>query len=283
MNKTSYLLTLLIFLIFSESTGMDVKWRIDHLEKPESVVYDMKSDCLYVSNINGGALELDKNGFISKISITGKVIEKEWVTGLDGPKGLAISNNNLYVADINKIWKISLSDRSKKFYKVNDTGFLNDLTVDKLGNIYASDMTKNRIYMLRGNQVNIWKTLLFSPNGLLVDKENLIVAQWGSTTEDFETKTTGYLVKIDLKTREISRFFSTRPIGNLDGLVFNKDKGYLATDWVKGKVFSIDNKGIAKLEKKMNKGAADLEIVVHKNLLLIPAMLDNSLIAFSLK
>ena len=30
----------------------------------------------------------------------------------------------------------------------------------------------------------------------------------------------------------------------------------------------------------MNKGAADLEIVVHKNLLLIPAMLDNSLIAF---
>ena len=45
----------------------------------------------------------------------------------------------------------------------------------------------------------------------------------------------------------------------------------------------VDNKGIAKLEKKMNKGAADLEIVVHKNLLLIPAMLDNSLIAFSLK
>ena len=161
MKIISYLITIMVFFIFSQSPAMEVKWRIDHLEKPESVVYDMKSDSLYVSNINGGALELDKNGFISKISITGKVIEKEWVTGLDGPKGLVISNNNLYVADINKIWKISLSDKSKKFYKVNDTGFLNDLTVDKLGNIYASDMTKNRIYMLKGNQVNIWKKHLW--------------------------------------------------------------------------------------------------------------------------
>jgi len=118
MKIISYLITIMVFFIFSQSPAMEVKWRIDHLEKPESVVYDMKSDSLYVSNINGGALELDKNGFISKISIAGKVIEKEWVTGLDGPKGLVISNNNLYVADINKIWKISLSDKSKKKKKL---------------------------------------------------------------------------------------------------------------------------------------------------------------------
>ena len=167
-------------------------------------------------------------------------------------------------------------------FKINDAGFLNDLTVDSKGNIYASDMFKNQIYILKNKNILIWKKLLFSPNGLIIDKDNLVVAQWGSVTNNFETKTSGYLVKINLKTRDVEKFFSTRPIGNLDGIVFNKEVGFLATDWVNGKLFSINELGIATLLKKLNKGSADLEIVMHKDLILIPQMLDNSLIALSL-
>ncbi len=272
-----------VFCFFgTTSYSLDVKWKIDGLAKPESVIYDRLTDSIYVSNINGEALELDKNGFISKISINGNIIEKNWVKGLDGPKGMAIYNNFLFVSDINKIWKISLKDKKMVAFKINDAGFLNDLTVDSKGNIYASDMFKNQIYILKNKNILIWKKLLFSPNGLIIDKDNLVVAQWGSVTNNFETKTSGYLVKINLKTRDVEKFFSTRPIGNLDGIVFNKEVGFLATDWVNGKLFSINELGIATLLKKLNKGSADLEIVMHKDLILIPQMLDNSLIALSL-
>ena len=124
------------------------------MAKPESVIYDRLTDSIYVSNINGEALELDKNGFISKISINGNIIEKNWVKGLDGPKGMAIYNNFLFVSDINKIWKISLKDKKMVAFKINDAGFLNDLTVDSKGNIYASDMFKNQIYILKNNNLS---------------------------------------------------------------------------------------------------------------------------------
>ena len=195
-----------VFCFFgTTSYSLDVKWKIDGLAKPESVIYDRLTDSIYVSNINGEALELDKNGFISKISINGNIIEKNWVKGLDGPKGMAIYNNFLFVSDINKIWKISLKDKKMVAFKINDAGFLNDLAVDSKGNIYASDMFKNQIYILKDKNILIWKKLLFSPNGLIIDKDNLVVAQWGSVTNNFETKTSGYLVKINLKTRDVEK------------------------------------------------------------------------------
>ena len=221
------------------------------------------------------------------------MLKKKWVTGLDAPKGLAIVKDHLFVADINKIWKISLIDKSKKFFKIYRPGFLNDLVADKSGNIYASDMFKNIIYRLKDNKIELWKKsdMLFSPNGLLIDKENLIIACWGKRTEGFKTEIPGYLVKLNLKNRTITKFFSTRPIGNLDGIVFNKgrvedsyfERGYFVTDWIKGKLFSVNNKGIARVILDINKGSADLEIIMHKNVIVIPMMLDNSIIAYKLK
>jgi len=281
MYKNFFLIIFFLFFFkLSYVNSFEVEWKVDGLSKPESVVYDEVTDFLYVSNINGKALALDGNGYISKISTSGKVIEKEWVSGLDGPKGLAIHNKFLYVADINKIWKISLKNKSKKVFKVNNAGFLNDLINDKSGRVFASDMFENRIYLLDKGKVTEWKKLLFSPNGLLIDENNLVIAQWGKTTKDFKTIRSGYLIKVDIRTKELKRFFSTRPIGNLDGIVFDKNGGYLVTDWINGKLFKVNKKGIAVLKKDLNKGSADLGIVMHKGLVIIPMMLENRLIAY---
>ena len=43
---------------------------------------------------------------------------------------------------------------------------------------------------------------------------------------------------------------------------------------------SINKKGIVTNSFKVNKGAADLEILMHKNLILIPMMKNNNLTAF---
>jgi len=275
---------LLNFFFISDCFAFQVKWTVDGLNEPESAVYDKKTNAIYVSSINGNPLELDNNGYISKLSVSGQILEKKWITGLDGPKGLAVFKNFLYVSDINKIWKISLKNKKKTKFKVNDAGFLNDVVVDKNGDVYMSDMFKNRIYRLKENKINIWKQseLLNSPNGLLIEGNNLIISTWGKIKEGFQTEIKGKLIKVNLRTREIKKFFSTRPIGNLDGIVFNKNNGYLVTDWISGKLLTVNKKGIVVESKKINKGAADLEILMHKNLILIPMMQNNNLSAFQI-
>src|ERR687883_2057839 len=72
------------------------------LKNPESVAYSPKQNVLFVSNVNGKPDQKDQNGFVSKVSPSnGSVIELNWVTGLNAPKGIAFSNNNskLYVSD----------------------------------------------------------------------------------------------------------------------------------------------------------------------------------------
>ncbi len=269
---------------FSNAISLEIKWIIDGLNEPESVIYDKGSDAIYISNINGDPLKQDKNGYITKISVNGQILEKKWITGLDAPKGMAIHKNFLFVSDINKIWKISINSKEKESFSINDAGFLNDLVADKNGTIYASDMFKNRIYALKNNRLNIWKQskLLYSPNGLLIEGKYLIVACWGEISEGFKTEVKGTLIKLNLHTREIKKFFSTRPIGNLDGIVFNRNNGYLVTDWMHGKLLTINKKGMVIGTKKINKGAADLEILMHKNLILIPMMKNNNLTAYQL-
>ena len=137
--------------------SLEIKWVVDGLNEPESVIFDKNSDTIYISNINGDPLKLDKNGYISKISVDGQILEKKWIKGLDAPKGMTIFNDHLFVADINKIWKINTLNKKKQFFLVNGAGFLNDLVVDKKGRIYASDMFKNRIYQLKNENITIWK------------------------------------------------------------------------------------------------------------------------------
>ena len=288
MNFKKKMLNIFIktfFIIYFISTpiySFEVKWVVDGLNEPESAIFDKKNNAVYISNINGDPLKLDKNGYISKISVNGQILDKKWITGLDAPKGMAIFNDHLFIADLNKIWRIKISNKEKKFFSVNDAGFLNDLVADKNGNIYASDMFKNRIYKLKNGNVTIWKQskLLDSPNGLLIEGNDLIIASWGKIKSGFETEIKGKLLKVNLNTREIKKFFSNRPIGNLDGIVFNKDNGYLSTDWINGKLLSINKKGIVTDSIKINEGSSDLEILMHKNLILIPMMKNNNLTAF---
>ena len=281
---TNFFLRALTFLFFinTPAFSFEVKWIVDGLNEPESVIYDKQSDSIYISNINGNPLELDENGYISRISVNGQILERKWVTGLDAPKGLALHDNNLFVADVNKIWKISIPDKKKIHFLINDAGFLNDLVANKDGSIFASDMFKNRIYRLKNDKLSIWKQskLLESPNGLLIEGNQLIVACWGKIKSGFETDVKGKLIKVNLESRQIKKFFSSRPIGNLDGIVFNKNGGYLSTDWISGKLITINKKGIVTATKKINEGAADLEILMHRNLILVPMMKNNNLTAF---
>lgn len=75
------------------------------LAAPESIIHDTRRDVYLLSNVNGRAIDVDNNGFISRISPEGHILDLKWIHGqqpgvtLHSPKGLAIVGDLLYVAD----------------------------------------------------------------------------------------------------------------------------------------------------------------------------------------
>jgi hypothetical protein len=73
-------------------------WQTDlTLKFPEAVVFEPEAKFLYVSILDGNPLENDGKGAIGKIGLDGKIIDHEWVTGLDAPKGLGLYKNILFM------------------------------------------------------------------------------------------------------------------------------------------------------------------------------------------
>ena len=265
------------------------------LKNPESVAYAPKQNVLFVSNINGNPTQKDQNGFISKVSPSnGNIIELNWVTGLNAPKGVAISNNNsrLYVSDITDLVEIDI-DNGKIMKRFNAPGsvFLNDVVSDNQGNIYVSDTITNTIYKLDGNnntsslQAWLQSPQLNGPNGLHVDntKNKLIVASLGNMS-----KPGAGIEVVDLKSKAISTLGkegTTSPFGGLDGIESDTTEAhYYVTDNPAGKVYIVnaDGTGYGILIDLHTKGAADLGFIPSQSTIIIPLMQDNKLVTYKL-
>lgn len=278
---------ILIFFISIGTKAKDIEliWETEGFKNPESVVYSENLNILFVSNVNGKPNEKDGNGFISIVSIDGKPIKHKWVENLNAPKGLAISKNILYVADIDELVAIDI-DHGKilQRYKVSDAKFLNDVTIDSDGNVYVSDMVLNRIHRLKDGEFNIWiqSDELEGPNGLLFNGEDIVLASWGNMTDGFNTEIPGHLKRISIKTKSIYSIGDKSPIGNLDGVEGYDAIGYFVTDWMNGVLFNIDKNGKTTKLLTLKQGSADLEYISKNSLLIIPMMNNNKLLAYRL-
>ncbi|MFL6487862.1 MAG: hypothetical protein ACJ71D_14290, partial [Nitrososphaera sp.] len=113
------------------------------LKTPESVIYEPNENMLFVSNVDGQPDGKDNQGFISKVSpLNGSIIELNWVTGLNAPKGMTIINNNtnttnntlLYVSDITDLVEIDANNgKIINRYNAPGSAFLNDVASDNQG------------------------------------------------------------------------------------------------------------------------------------------------------
>lgn len=260
-------------------------WEMAGLKNPESVVYDPETKLLYISNVNGAADEKDGNGFISVASLDGVLVTLEWVTGLDAPKGLAISDGKLYTADIDTLVEIDIATATvTNRYTVADAKFLNDVAARHTGDIFVSDMVMNRIHKLDDDsgEFIIWleSAELENPNGLLVENDRLLVGAWGVMTDGFATDTPGHLKAVSMKDKSITSIGDGSPVGNLDGVEIDIDGDYYVTDWMAGKLFHIDSDGTVEELLVLNQGMADLEYILEHDLILLPMMKDNTLLAY---
>src|SRR5439155_18120539 len=90
--------------------------------------------------------DADGNGFISVLSPDGQVTNAKWIAGgtnkvkLDAPKGMAIAQGVLYVADLTNVRKFDLKTGAPKGdIPIAGSTFLNDMTAAADGKVYVSD------------------------------------------------------------------------------------------------------------------------------------------------
>ncbi len=256
------------------SFKLEQTWMTDTVFRtPESVVYDSARNQCYVSNINRGAGE--GNGFISRISPDGKILDLKWVEGLKGPKGLAIAHNRLYAADIDQLVEIDMDKGIiLQRYKAFGSSMLNDAASDGQGNVYVSDSDTSIIYEFHDGSLSQWLNEgLNHPNGLYVDSSRLLVASDG----DSELKS------IDMRTKMST--IVTRDIQNGDGITWAGYPGYwLVSDWA-GEIYIIypDHHKVSLLDTRSEKiNSADITYIPSMNELLVPTFNANRIMAYKL-
>lgn len=271
-NRLSFLLNALVIIScavgYSQTDSLDFR-KVSGFSHPESVVLDPLNKLLYVSNIGENS---KADGFISKLSVDGNILELKWITGLTDPKGLLVKGEKLYVTDLTEVVEMDIEKGkiTKKYQPENAKG-LNDIAADDAGNLYISDTGKSSVYKI-DSQGNTEEWLhspdLESPNGLLFSDGNLWVAAWGSQGEK------GNILKIDTASKGITQV-SDNGIGNLDGLQQNAAKEFYFSDWMGGKIYKIDSDTNFSEVVTAAKSVGDILLMEEENLLVLPMNLQN--------
>ncbi|MBZ9736362.1 ATP/GTP-binding protein [Mesorhizobium sp. CA18] len=260
-------------------------WRAAGFEQPESALVDAAHNRIVVSNIVGNPGAADGNGYLSLLSMDGKVLARHWVEGLDAPKGMAIAGGRLYTADITKVRVVDLaSGRLVETIDVPGAVFLNDMTADSAGKVYVSDMLADTIYRIDGDRPELFvkDALLASPNGVFADGAQLIVASWGKgiNRTDFSTAEPGGLLSVDLATKEITPLPGAQKFADLDGVIAIGDTIY-ATAYMTGTLYSYKPGGAPAVVATFKPGSADIG-TDGKAAIYVPLMGEGKVAALSL-
>jgi hypothetical protein len=279
MKKTMMLLGALAFAAAAQAAGphkLTKVWESPAtLKTPESVRFDAQRKVLYVSNIDGEPWAADGKGSIGKLGLDGKVIAAEWVTGLDCPKGLALSDDGkwLYAADVGGIVVIGVdAGKIAKKIAIPDTLQLNDLVNDK-GTLYVSDSKGKKVYQVKDGKPAVWldEKVLKGPNGLFVHKGSLYVLDDNSLN----------LVNKDRSLKVLASGMN----GGVDGLENVKGDDFIVSAWG-GSVWYVPASGDKELlfdGKAVDTKTADTGWDPATSTLYVPTFFKNSVIAFKVE
>jgi sugar lactone lactonase YvrE len=229
---------------------------------PESVGCDADERVLYVGNFGGKELkpaEKDGLGYVSKVSLDGKVIEQRaFDVTMNKPKGIWIERGRLWVTDIDGVW--IFDTRSKKGRKLMLPGiqFANDPAVAG-GALYVTDNRSDQVYRvepadfldaaLQPEITSLASKKDVNPNGIWPARDGSLLLV-GFLAAD---KPRGIYAMSDTGLLRPIR----APSGRLDGVHEMRDGSLLVTDWNTGALFQWSEKGGVITLAKDFKGPAD--------------------------
>ena len=272
------------------------------LDTPESVLYDAETDTYFVSNIGGQPTAVDGNGFISQLSPEGQVKTLKFVEGgknkvtLNAPKGLAITGDLLWVADLDTVRMFDRKTGAPKGeVKVPGATFLNDMASAPDGkHVFVSDSGlkagakgfdptgTDAVYSIDVGTKKLStiakSTELGKPNGLLAsdDGAKLWVVTFGTgELYSLDAKNT----KGDAKREDVQKL----PKGSLDGIVALKGGDLLISSWDASAVYRGKPGGQFATVVENTKSPADIGFDTKRSRVLVPLFSDSIVETFDVK
>lgn len=202
---------------------------IEGFSAPEAAFHDTRADVYLIANIDGDPSAKDGNGHISRVTPAGEV-EARWIDGaadgveLDAPKGMAVSGDTLFVADIDVVRLFDpTSGAPLGSWPIEGAEFLNDLAIAADGALYVTDTRAGVLYRLGpdGPQEVVSDPALGGPNGIaaLPDGRLLVVGFGAAATHT-----------VDPATGELEPQPGATTAGS-DGVVLLEDGGYMIANW----------------------------------------------------
>lgn len=256
---------------------------VGNLKQPESALYDAQQDVWFVSNINGESLKKDGNGFISRIKPDGSVEKREWASGLDAPKGMAILGDELWVSDID-VMRI-INRKTGALVATIDLSaqgavFLNDVAIGGDSAVYITDTglkpdargnmshpTTDKIFRVSSDRrvsVALNSDRLMRPNGIVWDDGNQrfvvvpfggdSIRAWKPGSQDLETLATGP--------------------GQFDGVIKTKDGRILLSSQSTASIHELKDNQLVELVKHVP-GCADIGYDAKHDVVAVPLTGSN--------
>lgn len=238
---------------------------------PESVGCDARNKAIYVSEFGSALAPLEKDGagYISKWTLDGRLVEKNFLPGekgekLNKPKGIWVAGDRLWTTDIDSVWVFDLKTKRGRRAAIPGIQFANDPAVRGKA-LYVTDNRGDALYQvepadfldLAGEPAitTVFKDARVNPNGVWPGRHGLIVVGFHSA----EQPRAIYALGKDGKPEALSD-----PIGRLDG-VYETGRGpLLVTDWNSGSLLSWTRKGGVRKLADGFQGPADFCVIAGK-------------------
>jgi DNA-binding beta-propeller fold protein YncE len=281
MKSVFSIIVCLVFLaraIAQDNTG---------LAHPESVISDGKF--LYVTNIGKalGPTDKDGDGFISKLSLDGKMITPTiTIEKLNAPKGTAIIKGVLYVADIDRIIGINLKS-GKKVAEVDlasaKTSFANDLAVKDDHTLFVSASDIGKVFEINLTTGKVEPIAdVKGANGICYDKA---ANKLYTCSFNFENIQGGEIGVISWQQQKAVYETIGSVHGAFDGLALADTHTLIVSDWgamdhAAGIVEKIDlsTKAASKLDWPVMNGPADFYFDAKQKRLFIPELVGGNVV-----
>lgn len=272
MNLTKmFLPALLLFFTAGVNAQHSVTkvWETDTLLNiPESALFT--KNVIYTSLIDGQPWVADGKGAIATVGKDGKIMNANWVNGLNAPKGMAITGDLLYVADMDEVVAISISKKAIDHkIKVQGAGGLNDVTIDKNGVIWVTDSQKGQIFKVVNEEAVLFMDKVRGINGIKAIDDKLYVLGGKEMYVTDASKKMTVICPLEYGGDGIE------PVGNGD---------FLVTAW-NGYLYYVDTaKGTKELllDTHTTKKTADIGYDATTRIIYIPTFSGKSIAAYKL-
>ena len=235
----------------------------------ESAHYEESDGMIYVANIEGKPAEKDGVGSIAKLNTKGEIVERNWVSGLNAPKGMTVKGNYLYVTDVDRLLEIELATgKINKSYEVDNAVFLNDADTDG-ERVYFTDMKANKILYLENEEIKTFAENQPNINGLRIGNGGIL---YGLDADGFKKYNSDGSFEILNNT-----------VTGGDGLIVLDEKTFIASKWG-GEIYLIqDGEAVKLLDTTAEESnTADIGYIPADNLVIVPTFFKDKVVAYKL-